>query len=78
MLKTTVYLDDEQVLALRQLSEATGRPQAELIREAVAEYTVRSSRPKPAGAGRFRSGRSDLGERAEELLNAAAEKREWD
>jgi hypothetical protein len=35
MHKTTVYLNDEEIAALRQLASATGRSQAELIREAI-------------------------------------------
>jgi hypothetical protein len=78
VVKTTVYLEDEHALALRQLSESLQRPQAELIRDAISEYTSRLARPKPKGVGRFRSGRNDLGERAEELLDQAALRREWD
>jgi predicted transcriptional regulator len=33
--KTTVYLNDEQAAALRQLAAASGKSQAELIREAI-------------------------------------------
>ena len=35
MRKTTVYLNDDEAEALRQLAAATGTSQAELIREAV-------------------------------------------
>jgi predicted transcriptional regulator len=35
MHKTTVYLNDEEVDALRRLAAATGRSQAELIRDAI-------------------------------------------
>ena len=40
MHKTTVYLDDEEVAALRRLAAATGRSQAEIIREAVRQATA--------------------------------------
>lgn len=46
MMKTTVYLRDEDVAALRRMAARTGRSQAELIRDAVADATAR------AGAGR--------------------------
>lgn len=36
--KTSLYLDDEQAERLARLSRAEGRPQAEIIREAIAEY----------------------------------------
>ena len=39
MHKTTVYLDDDQVEALRLLSAATGRSQADLIRDAILDAT---------------------------------------
>ena len=35
MRKTTVYLNDDEAEALRQLAAATGTSQAQLIREAV-------------------------------------------
>jgi predicted DNA-binding protein len=38
MRKTSVYLDDELAARLARLSRAEGRPQAEIIREAIAKY----------------------------------------
>jgi metal-responsive CopG/Arc/MetJ family transcriptional regulator len=38
MRKTSVYLDDELADRLARLSRAEGRPQAEIIREAIASY----------------------------------------
>jgi hypothetical protein len=67
--KTTVYLDVVDHRRLKSMAEATNRPAAELIREAVAEYVGRHAvggRPSSLGAGR--SGHHDLAERAEELL----------
>jgi len=49
MHKTTVYLNDEEVQALRQLAAATGRSQADLIREAIRHAAAQ------APARRFRS-----------------------
>ncbi len=43
MRKTSVYLDDKQAERLARLSRQEGRPQAEILREAVAAY-----RPKPS------------------------------
>jgi hypothetical protein len=77
MTKTTVYMDPEVALRLRQLAETQGRPQAELIREALAAYTSRSARLKPKGIGRYHSGRSDVSERAEQLLRRAVRDRRW-
>jgi hypothetical protein len=77
MVKTTVYLDQEAALALKQLAKAQDRSQAELIREAIDLYTREASRPKPKGIGRFRSGHSDISERAEELLEEALREGKW-
>lgn len=67
--KTTIYLDAADYRRLKALARAQGRPAAQLIREAVAEYARRHA-PPPAptsiGAGQSRSG--DVAERAEELL----------
>jgi hypothetical protein len=43
MHKTTVYLDDEEVEALRLLSASTGRSQADLIREAIRDATRKAT-----------------------------------
>ena len=41
MQKTTVYLDDETVDGLRSMAAATGRSQADLIREGVRRLVAR-------------------------------------
>lgn len=43
MRKTSVYLDDEQAQRLARLAREEGRPQAEILREAVAAYRSPSS-----------------------------------
>ena len=72
--KTTVYLPAAEYRRLQALAEAEGRPAAELIREAVAEYAARrlgGRRPRTLGA--FRSGKRTLSERAERLLEGLGE-----
>jgi len=72
--KTTVYLDGAAYRRLKAIARAQGRTAAELVREAVAQYAARATqvaRPSSVGAGR--SGRSDLSERAEELLAGIGE-----
>jgi hypothetical protein len=75
--KTTLYLEDEDYRRLKSLARAAGRPPAALVREAVAEYVaargggVRRAR----SVGAFTSGRGDLGERAEELLEGFGRRR---
>ncbi len=51
--KTTVYLPKELQQALRAASKKAGRPQADLIREALEQYLERSNqgRPLPAWVG---------------------------
>ncbi|HEX9728106.1 MAG TPA: ribbon-helix-helix protein, CopG family [Gemmatimonadales bacterium] len=67
--KTTVYLEFGDYRRLRALAREQGRPAAELVREAVAEYARRHrTHAVPASIGRGQSGRGDLGERAEDLL----------
>jgi predicted transcriptional regulator len=69
MKRTTVYLDDHTIERLQRLSEATGKTQAAVIREAVAVYSsTRGSRRSPRSVGMGASGRDDTSERAEELL----------
>ena len=77
MLRTTVYLDDEIALAIRQLAETQKRSQADIIRDALRKYikqTSRQGRPPLSGVGAYHSGRSDISEKAEELLKKAARK----
>ena len=75
MVKTTVYLDDEIALKVRQIAVSAGRSQAEVIREALRSYTHDIERPRPKGIGKYRSGRSDVSKNAEEILRAAARDR---
>jgi predicted DNA-binding protein len=44
--KTSVYLDDEQARRLARIAREEGRPQAEILREAIAAYRPRSSRDR--------------------------------
>ena len=51
MEKTTLYLPDEMRLALRDAARRSGRPQAELVREALAGYLAAHARPRPRSGG---------------------------
>lgn len=46
MRKTSVYLDDQQAERLATLARDEGRPQAEILREAIAAYRPRSSQDR--------------------------------
>jgi len=74
--KTTVYLDAADYRRLKALARAKGRTPAELVREAVAQYTVKEAprrRPSSIAAGASRTG--DIGERAEALLTGFGKRR---
>jgi len=74
--KTTIYLDQTQYRRLKAIAREQGRPPAALLREAVAEFTSRHGRRgrvKSLGVGH--SGRSDLSERAPELLSGLGRSR---
>jgi predicted transcriptional regulator len=70
MEKTTLYLDAADYRKLKRIAARKGRAPAALVREAVAEYVVRHGRaPAPRSVGAFSSGRTDISERAEDLLD---------
>lgn len=54
MRKTSIYLEDEQADRLARLARAEGRPQAEIVREAISCYRPASKRDRNfALAGNF-------------------------
>jgi predicted transcriptional regulator len=78
MLRTTIYLDEETVLALRQLATLQKRSQTDIIRDALKRYFEQVQPEKKGtlpGVGAYRSGRHDISEQAEELLRQAARRR---
>lgn len=75
MVKTTLYLDDATASEVRRMAETEGRSQSEVIRDAIRDYAGLPERPKPKGIGKYRSGRSDISERAEEILRRASGQR---
>jgi len=77
MTKTTVYLDADLAVTLRQLAIREGRAQAELIREALAEYARQRKRPEIPGLGEFDSGHTDTSQKAEQILRRASGRGKW-
>jgi len=78
MVKTTVYLDEETVAALKGISKRSAKPQAQLIRDALRAFTTTGNAPPlPAGMGMFDSGHTDTAGRKKELLREAAAARRW-
>ena len=69
-IKTTVYLNAADYRKLKSLAADEGRSAAELVREAVAEYTARATElPWPRSIGIMDSGIPDLAERYEEMMD---------
>ncbi len=76
MEKTTVYLDGGDYRRLKRVAARRKVAPAQLVREAVAEYVARhDAGTAPRSIGAFSSRRSDLGERAEELLKGLGKPR---
>ncbi|PWU24829.1 MAG: CopG family transcriptional regulator [Candidatus Rokuibacteriota bacterium] len=74
--KTTVYLAEGDYRRLKAIARGQKRTTAELVRDAIADYTRRhGGRTKPRSLGIGRSGRGDLSERAEELLTGMGRRR---
>ena len=75
-LKTTLYLDDAEYRRLKAIARRKGKTPAALVREAIADYARREEgRLTPRSVGAGRSGRGDVAERAEELLEGMGEDR---
>ena len=78
MVKTTVYLDDDIVAALKGISKRSAKPQAQLIRDALRAFTNTGNPPPlPSGMGMFDSGHSDTAARRKELLRQASRSGQW-
>ena len=74
MHKTTIYLDEDLLRKLRSLSDASGRPRAEIIRDAILAYAVGPKRKRPRSIGLGRGGKN-LSQRADGLLDGFGEER---
>jgi len=74
--KTTVYLPAAEYARLQALARGQKRSAAYLVREAVVQYVLRNGKPsRPRSLGVGRSGRSDLSEKAEQLLAGLGRRR---
>ena len=73
MEKTTVYLPDDLKRALRRAARASGRSEADLIREGVGLVTG-AHRIAEARLPLFDSGQPDLAERVDEHLAGFGER----
>jgi hypothetical protein len=73
MEKTTVYLTIGQKRALARVAKATGRSEAELIRDGIETVTSRRRIAEPT-LPLFESGKSDLAEQVDDLLDGFGER----
>jgi hypothetical protein len=67
MTRTTVYLEETELRALKRLARERRTSEAALIREAISSLTRAAKRPLPRSLGAFHGG-GRLATRAEELL----------
>jgi plasmid stability protein len=67
MTKTTIYLPDDLKQAIARIASASGRSEAEVIRDALRTMVRGAGRPRPRGA-LFTSGDPFLSERVDEAL----------
>ncbi len=68
MKRTTIYLQADLDVLLKLEAMRSGRPAAEVIRDAVRAYLQNRSAKVPPGGGAFRSGRKTTAEDAEKIL----------
>jgi predicted transcriptional regulator len=72
----TIQLDDDMAEALRRLAVLEQRSETDIVRTALAAY-AQSSRPLPKGLGKYHSGRTDISERARELIREDVKEGRW-
>jgi hypothetical protein len=72
----TVELDEQVAATVRNLAAAQRCSEREIVQEAVAAYT-HNTRPMPSGMGKYRSGRADVSERVDDILNDAVKEKRW-
>ena len=73
MEKTTVYLTEAQKRSLARTARATGRSEADLIREGIETVTSRLRTSEPR-LPLFESGQPDLAEHVDEALAGFGER----
>lgn len=73
MTKTTVYLPDDLKRDLERMAAASGRSEAQLIRDAVAALTSTAPTPRPRG-GLFAGDDPSLSEHVDEALRGFGER----
>jgi hypothetical protein len=72
----TILVDDETAAALRELAAAEKRSEADIVRTALAAYS-QGARPHLKGVGKYHSGRTDVSQKARELIRQDVEAGRW-
>jgi len=70
MKRTTLYLDSDLELRLKQETRRQKRPMADLVRDAIRQYIGDTPTRQPPGGGAFSSKKKDTASRAEDLLRS--------
>lgn len=73
MQKTTIYLPRELKRDLEEAAAASGRSEADVVRDALARLTARTRWPRPR-MPLFHSGRRTLAERVDQALKGFGER----
>lgn len=75
--RTTILLDDDLMLEVKQLARADATTVTEVIREALKAYRARRQRARtPSFTGMGRSGRRSISKRAKTILRRKVKGRE--
>ena len=71
MKRSTIYLDADTEVLLKLEALRSGKPAAEVIRDALRAYLTSRAGELPPGGGAFRSGKKNTAARAEDLLRSS-------
>jgi hypothetical protein len=75
MIRTQIYLTEQERAAIGDLAAATGKPQSEIIREAVDHLIARSSKARREDVLNHAAG---LWKDRDDLPDFAAVRKQWD
>jgi hypothetical protein len=76
MPRITIQLNEDEMQALRRLAAVEQRSETDIVRTALAVY-AETNRPLLKGIGNYRSGCSDISEKARELLRGDTMEGRW-
>jgi predicted transcriptional regulator len=73
----SVELDEQTAAVVQELAASERRSVSEVIRDALASYPGKRSRPLRRGAGQYRSGRHDTSQKVDDLLRDTVKEGQW-